>query len=501
MDYRKNRIWTFTNNTNSRFRFLESIGFHQIGVSMFTCKGTFRGGYYFKNFKGTPKFEILDMGIPKSVVIPFQQGFGEAVEPVVKVGEQVKAGQIIAQKEESLSSPIHSTVNGTVKEIKEIPYRGKNVLAAFIESDGSEGHLSVPGARSEIDSLSAQEIGDMLYLGGVSGLGNSGIPTHRKSALLSPEEVKYLLISALETHPFALSPSVLCERKFSQVAGGIRLFRTLYPQAEIVVGACKSDKAFAKSLAPLLVGIDNVRIVSLKPKYPQESPEILAETLAGKKVPDGKSPDSIGAVVLEIGAVLAAFETVAEGKPLISKLIGLGGTGYKQNAAIRIRIGTLAEEILSKWGKENVEKRFLLGNALTGDEAASSTPVGREIGTTTCLEEDRKRQFMFFLRPGTDADSYSNAFASGLLPIEKKLTTNLNGEHRPCIQCSYCEDVCPRPLLPYLLSKYCAHDMAEEALQIRMMGCIECGLCAYVCPSKIPLMADIQKGKAAIGQN
>jgi len=171
----------------------------------------------------------------------------------------------------------------------------------------------------------------------------------------------------------------------------------------------------------------------------------------------------------------------------------------------------LVKDIAEKWGAPDKEIRFIFGNVLVGDQVTLETPVGREVGAIAALEENRKRRFLFFLRPGFSCDSKARVFVSNWLPfLPRHLDTSINGEHRPCIQCSYCEDVCPRPLLPHLLQKYCTHqaidkatqkpfyDMLEDAKNLRLMGCIECGLCTYVCPSKLPIMTDIQKGKAQL---
>jgi len=101
-----------------------------------------------------------------------------------------------------------------------------------------------------------------------------------------------------------------------------------------------------------------------------------------------------------------------------------------------------------------------------------------------------------WMGPGFDYDSTSRAFVSGFLPPKRKrVDTNLSGELRPCIQCGYCAEVCPRDLLPYHLDKLLAVDAIDEAEEMRLFGCVECGLCSYVCVSKIPLMANIIKGK------
>ncbi len=53
------------------------------------------------------------------VVIPLKYNFGKAADPVVKVGAEVKAGEMVADQDENdLSAPVHSSIDGIVKSIK-----------------------------------------------------------------------------------------------------------------------------------------------------------------------------------------------------------------------------------------------------------------------------------------------------------------------------------------------------------------------------------------------
>ena len=457
------------------------------------CMKGFKGGYLFKNIQGVPKANVEEMPISKYVIIPFFPEFGEQAKPLIKEGDIVKAGQIIGQGEKS--APIHASVNGIVREIREIEYRGKKTLAAILDSHPSQEIMTLVGAKKDLTQLTREEISRLLYLSGVSS--TAGLPVLEGVSTLALEKVKSLVVSALETQPFAIPTGLVYESKVPEICQALQTLQRFYQDVPVYIGASKRDKKFAQSLENALSQSKGITVKTLSPKYPQDFPEILTQSLTGITISDGERPYAIGTVVLDISDVVAAYEALSEGKPLISRLVSLGGTGYKENKILKVRTGTPAIEIVNQFARHDTEIRFLLGDPLTGDMPLNLefTPVGREIKTTTCLEEDKKRPFLAFLRPGFRTDSYSNTFLNSLLPFPKKLETNLHGEHRPCIQCSYCENVCPRPLIPALLHKYCAYGFAEEAKGIRLMGCIECGLCSYVCPSKISIMNDIQKGK------
>lgn len=55
--------------------------------------------------------------VPSSVFIPVGQHIGAPGTPVVKRGDEVKAGQLIAKSSSFVSTNIHSPVSGVVKRV------------------------------------------------------------------------------------------------------------------------------------------------------------------------------------------------------------------------------------------------------------------------------------------------------------------------------------------------------------------------------------------------
>ena len=73
---------------------------------------TFQGGYRFKRFQGQVRDEVINLDIPTRVIIPLSQGFSSPTKPLVNAGDQVYAGQIIGRDDNSVSTPVHSPING-----------------------------------------------------------------------------------------------------------------------------------------------------------------------------------------------------------------------------------------------------------------------------------------------------------------------------------------------------------------------------------------------------
>ena len=60
------------------------------------------------------------MTAPEYVYIPTSMHIGAPAEPIVKVGDSVKVGTLIAEQKGFISSPVHSSVSGTVSEISDM---------------------------------------------------------------------------------------------------------------------------------------------------------------------------------------------------------------------------------------------------------------------------------------------------------------------------------------------------------------------------------------------
>jgi electron transport complex protein RnfC len=123
----------------------------------------------------------------------------------------VNAGQIIGIDENSVSTPVHATVNGIVEEIKELEYFGRTILAVTIKSDGTEEWQPLKGGSADWTKFSAEAIEERLYLSGVASLGRSGIPTRFRSSVISPREVEHFIIHGIGSEVYNVSLSPLLE--------------------------------------------------------------------------------------------------------------------------------------------------------------------------------------------------------------------------------------------------------------------------------------------------
>ncbi|MGB7569761.1 MAG: hypothetical protein WBM07_17995, partial [Chitinivibrionales bacterium] len=104
---------------------------------MFKRIPTFRGGIKLPGKKELSKNEAIEPApAPKVAIIPLLQHAGAAALPLVTVGQRVMRGERIGETRGAVSSPVHSSISGTVIAIKEIALPAENKSQAiFIEND------------------------------------------------------------------------------------------------------------------------------------------------------------------------------------------------------------------------------------------------------------------------------------------------------------------------------------------------------------------------------
>lgn len=461
---------------------------------------TFKGGYRFKNYASQAKPVLSDFPIPARVTIPLSQGFGTEIKPFVKPGDAVFAGQIIARDDSSVSSPIHSSVNGIVEDIKRMNYFKRDIGMVIIRTTNPSSEVSrLNGHSSEWWKLSNAQIEELIYLSGVSSLDKEGIPTRFKSSIILPNDVKHLIIHGISSEPYNISTDLLLEgRNLLNLFEGVKILKKIMPKATVHLAISSHNNKVLEEFVKLTSELEWLYIYPLEPKYPQGYDEMLVPTILQQRFPYGYSAANIGIVVLNLQAVLGVYRAVVEGTPLIERVVALCGPSISENIHLKLRVGTSLSEALAARLKTDSPSRVILNGLLTGFELNDLTlPIDRTFSQIIAIPDKKQREFLSFVRPGEKSDSYTRAFLANWLPFaQKSPDTNQHGEERPCISCSYCEEVCPVRIIPHLLSKYVKHGLIDETLtNYNIFNCIECGLCSFVCPSKIPLLNHIKEGQ------
>ncbi|MCD6396297.1 MAG: 4Fe-4S dicluster domain-containing protein [Spirochaetaceae bacterium] len=459
--------------------------------------GKITGGYNFRQFKGQTSSELLVPDLPEQLIVPLGVLSGN-VKPLVHNGDNVKAGQIIWQDESSISSPIHSPSDGIVESIVKMDIMGSQHSAVKIATKAFTGWETVPGASSEWKTLTNTELQKVIYLSGTSSLGSGGIPTEFGSSVITPAEVEHIIVHATDAELYNPDLSIFLDNEGAEhFTEGLSILAKVMNKAKIHVAISNNTSTWFPVIDSAINDGLSVAFHKVKARYPQNHDSVLIKTVLGLDLPSGYTGVNKGVLILGIQDVCQIYEAVVMGKPLIERVVALGGPVFSERPHLKLKIGTLVTDaVKGKIKNSNNRLRFIKNSLLTGQTITADFPLEKDTEVLIALEEKEGQELMFFARPGFRKESISNTYAAKVLPLLKDLTTNLQGEHRACLSCGYCQDVCPIEILPDILFPYAERDRLDEtAIQYGIFKCIDCNLCTYVCPSKIPIASYLKEGK------
>lgn len=424
--------------------------------------------------KSTTARQVKAARLPEKLVLPLKQHIGEAAEPLVKVGEHVFKGQLIARATSAISSPVHASSSGTVCAISEYDVPHPAQLSApciIIETDGRDEWQQLPQALADYSQQSPQAIRDLVREAGIVGMGGAGFPAHIK---LNPDAhaVDTLILNAAECEPYITCDEMLLRDHAAEVVEGLRIMRHALQARHCIIGI-ENDKLQAyKQLQQLLYSseIEDIEVIQVPTVYPAGGEKQLIQVLTGKEVPSTGLPLDIGVVCHNVGTAYAVQQAIKLGKPLISRYVTIAGSVAKQGN-LEVLIGTPVADIIEQSGGSlNTLSRVIMGGPMMG--MALHTTEVPVIKTTNCLLINS---------------------SVGDVPLPSRSAAPL-----PCIRCGMCAAACPVHLLPQQLYWYARAKDFDKIQDYNLFDCIECGCCDYVCPSQIPLVHYYRYAKTEI---
>ncbi len=400
---------------------------------------------------------------PEVVVIPTSMHAGAPATPLVQVGDQVKVGQKIAEAPSFISANVHSSVSGTViaVEPRVHPNKGPGVLSIVIRSDGQNTLDEALQPAKTLDSLTKEEIIDIVRDKGITGMGGAGFPTYVK---LQPNKpIDAVLLNGCECEPILTADHRVLLEYAEDVIFGLRAIMKAVdaPKGIIVIEDNKPDAL--ELMRAKVAGYENIEVAKVRTKYPQGAEKMLIKNVMKRQVPSGGLPADVGAVVSNVSSAKAISDAIQKGLPPVERAVSVTGERIKNPGNYMVKIGTNVQDIIDYCG------------GLTGDNVTIKMG-GPMMGATL-----------------TDTNVPIIKGSNGIIAIDTDETQEV-----ACIRCGRCMDVCPMELAPLNFAKYVDEGNPQALLDNHIKDCFECGCCQYICSSKIPLVTKIRAGKKAI---
>jgi electron transport complex protein RnfC len=429
------------------------------------------GGVHPEEHKLSADRPIEQFTLPKKAVIPMSQHIGAPAEPIVKKGEQVKTGQLLAKASAFVSANIHSPFSGKITKIDNAytnnGYKRPCILMDVEGDDWDESIIKNNAVIKECN-LNSEEIINKIKEAGIVGLGGATFPSHIKCTPPKGKEATYLLINGAECEPYLTSDYMTMIDRDEEFLVGVNILMKALKVEKAIIGIENNKPLAVQRLRKLLRTNNNIEVAPLKVKYPQGGEKQLIKAILGREVPSGGLPIDVGVVVFNVGTTCAVYDAVQKNKPLFERVVTVTGKDLDRPSNFMVRIGTPISELVNYCGglPENTGK-VIQGGPMMGIAANTlDIPVAKGTSGILIMPEGESQ------RP-----SESN-----------------------CIRCAKCVSACPVNLEPYHLRNLAASNNCEQLKDNHVMDCIECGSCSYTCPANIPLLDYIRLGKSNVSQ-
>jgi len=425
---------------------------------------TFKGGVPVLHTKRTENCAVVPMPVPRKLIFPMVQHLGAPCTTLVKKGDYVRVGQKIGDAESPLSAPVHSSVSGTVTDVRPILYAGGfDVASVEIAADGLQViHEAVkpPAYENKNDFLNA------IRESGLVGLGGAGFPTAVKLSPPADKPVDVLIVNGAECEPLITSDYREMIDNTQGVIDGIRIVLNVTGIQRAFIGIESNKPKALEKFSTLLADDPAIKVVRLPSRYPQGGEKQLIYAVTGRKVPAGKLPSEIGALVQNVNTVSFIAEYIKTGMPLIKKKVTVDGSAIREPKNIEVLIGTPLHDVFEFCGGFSEEPaKIIMGGPMMG--VAQFSLDNTVVKYTNALIAFNKK----------DAE----------VPAESV-----------CIKCGKCMDVCPMNLAPLFINGCVERNMIDDTLRYGVNDCIECGCCSFVCPASRHLVQSIRYAKVEL---
>ena len=429
----------------------------------------FFGGVHPNDMKAATNEKAIEkLEAPAEVVIPMSMHIGAPCKPIVAPGDHVTIGQRIGEPGGFVSAPIHASVSGTVKAVEPRPFSmGGKMMSVVIENDFQDTVCDTVKPVENPDSLTPEELVDIVKNAGIVGQGGATFPTHVKiSSGLG--KVDYVIINAAECEPYITGDHRTMLERPDQVIKGATLLAKCFGVDKVYIGIEANKQNAADVLNAKIAELKApVKVEVLHTRYPQGAEKQLCQAVSGRQVPSGKLPADAGCCIFNLNTTCAIYRAVYEGMPVVSKIVTVSGSGVIEPKNIECPIGTPIAKLFDACGglKDETYKLIMGGPMMGMAQYDTDVTVGKGTGAMLAFAGDEEKH-----------------------------------EANPqCIRCGKCVGVCPIRLEPIFMYKYLMKgDIDAWQNQLHGMDCIECGACTYTCPARLPLTHAFRLGKQKV---
>lgn len=409
--------------------------------------------------------------LPKIIEIPLTEEYGVTYTPIVKIGDVVKEGDIIATSNSDIKniSYIHASLPGKVIDI--VPCfapNGKQTFAIKLLFAGSFNYLGKIKNEINPSLIAPSTVSDILIEKGVINTFKISYPVNFGQQLKSLKN-KNLVIRMFDEDPYRYADSLITKLFFNEII--------------------KAAKVLAKGLnaTGIVLAIDQ-KLDDKEDFYKIDDEQICVQEMNIKRYPCGTPREIVSAftrsnksqkyhytitkkdLFTDASTVYEAYKAIFLSEPSINKHIHFSGNCLYSSAILNVKIGTPIKNIVTQLGGFVKQPQMIIINGSLCGTAVTNldVPITKYVKSVEFISSQKT----------TDDQIYS------------------------CINCGNCRVACPVKISPDILYNNTVNfKLLPESFAASSLGCIECGLCNTVCPSRLPLCQTISVLKENLTNN
>jgi electron transport complex protein RnfC len=426
------------------------------------------GGISFEDPAAPTTDESLLAYLPAISVVPLKQHSGALSGPVVRVGDTIREGELLALAQGAGAADIHAPIPGEIVRTYNWNLSSTQKNEAFVIK--FKGSFEILGKKNEEfpwDDTPPFELRALIRKAGIVEMSGGDRPLQdRFVEKLRENRVRTLVVRCVFDDPWLAANVCLCRERAAAVAEGACIAARAAEADGIIFAVSKNRRETGKTLMDEAKKLNaDIKLVQVGSRYPQRGQRELE--IALRKY-EKKALEPLGALLFIGPAELAAvYDAVKLHKPLMSRYIAVGGSAVKKPAIVHARIGTRIGELFRQCGGFKKEpERIGFGSTLLGRQATS---LDEPVTKTTFAVFAENAPFFSFLKK---------------IPFIQLRTS--------CINCGLCRTVCPVGLDPDGVYKRLTTSGIDETYSRLIAECHGCACCEAVCPSRLPLYTVIK---------
>ncbi len=417
---------------------------------------TFKGGIHPDDGKRFSKDQPIQELLPKGdLVYPLSQHIGAPANPVVKKGDHVLKGQVIAEAGGFVSAPVYASVSGKVKGLEQrFNPAGSKTECIVIENDGEYKEVEYEPAKP-LSEMTREEILERIARAGIVGMGGAGFPTRVKLSPKEPDKIDYIIANCAECEPYITADYRRMLENTEDLVSGMKVVLSLFPNAKGIFAVEDNKKDCIDKLTSAVTNEPRMEVAALMTKYPQGAERQLIYAVTKRAIHSAMLPADAGCIVDNVETLIGIHNAVINGKPLMERVVTVSGDAVAAPGNYKVLLGTSHQELIDAAGGFTAQpEKLISGGPMMGFAMVT-------------------------------ADAPVTKTSSSILAFKKDVVAE--SQETACINCARCVDVCPSRIIPSRLADYAIRHDEEAFVAMNGLECVECGSCSYVCPAKRPL--------------